>query len=65
MAYINGFFRIYLNGVSRFKYETYDSEERYNYLIKYLIQRYKNYEELIVIKYEDIKGNVEIVYKNR
>jgi hypothetical protein len=65
MEYINGFFRIYLNGVSRFKYETYDSEERYNYLIKYLIQRYKNYEELVVVKYEDIKGNIKIVYKNR
>jgi len=65
MAYINGRFRVFLNGVSRFKYETYDSEERYHYLIKYLIQRYKNYEELIVIKYEDIIGGNEIVYKNK
>jgi|APGre2960657373_1045057.scaffolds.fasta_scaffold00028_53 hypothetical protein len=65
MAYINGCFRVYLNGVSRFKYETYESEERYNYLVKYLVQRYKNYEELVVIKYEDINGGNEIVYKNK
>lgn len=54
-----------MNGVARFKYSTHNSKERYDYLIYYLIQKYKNYEELIVIKYEDIAGEITIIYKNK
>lgn len=65
IEYKDGLFRVYMNGVARFKYSTHNSKERYDYLIQYLIQKYKNYEELIVIKYEDLQGEISIIYKNK
>lgn len=65
IEYKDGLFRVYMNGVARFKYSTHNNKERYDYLIQYLIQKYKNYEELIVIKYEDLQGEISIIYKNK
>lgn len=65
IEYKDGLFRVYINGVARFKYYTNNSKERYDYLIHYLIQKYKNYEEFIVIKYEDSDGVTNTIYKNK
>ena len=65
IKYKDGLFRVFINGVARFKYYTNNSKERYDYLIQYLIQKYKNYEEFIVVKYEDSDGLTNTIYKNK
>ena len=63
--YKDGLFKVYMNGVARFKYYTNNSKERYDYLMRYLIQAYKNHEELIVVKYEGCDGTINTIYKNK